>query len=113
VHLWIGGSMAPMTSPNDPVFFLHHCFIDKVWADWQAVQAAENAAAAPHYAPERDGPPGHNLADKLKPWERTVREVLNIADLGYEYEATPSQPMLMGAARATLRSRVRSPFWAD
>lgn len=38
VHLYIGGNMAPMTSPNDPVFFLHHCFIDKVWADWQALQ---------------------------------------------------------------------------
>ncbi|HEX5847186.1 MAG TPA: tyrosinase family protein, partial [Rhodoplanes sp.] len=29
--------MAPMTSPNDPVFFLHHCFVDKAWADWQEV----------------------------------------------------------------------------
>ena len=113
VHLWIGGNMAPMTSPNDPVFFLHHCFIDKVWADWQVVQAAENADAAPHYAPERDGPAGHNLADKLKPWERTVREVLSITDLGYEYEATPSQPILMTSARGAVRSRVRSPFWAD
>ena len=35
VHLYIGGNMAPMTSPNDPVFFLHHCFIDEVWDDWQ------------------------------------------------------------------------------
>jgi tyrosinase len=30
VHLWVGGNMALMTSPNDPVFFLHHCFVDKV-----------------------------------------------------------------------------------
>ena len=37
VHLWVGGNMAPMTSPNDPVFFLHHCFVDKAWADWQEV----------------------------------------------------------------------------
>jgi tyrosinase len=29
VHLWVGGSMLPMTSPNDPIFFLHHCF--KTW----------------------------------------------------------------------------------
>jgi tyrosinase len=25
VHVWVGGSMLPGTSPNDPVFFLHHC----------------------------------------------------------------------------------------
>jgi tyrosinase len=36
VHVWVGGSMEPGTSPNDPCFFLHHCFIDKLWADWQA-----------------------------------------------------------------------------
>ncbi len=36
VHGWVGGSMLPGTSPNDPVFFLHHCFIDKIWAEWQA-----------------------------------------------------------------------------
>ena len=30
VHVWVGGSMGPMTSPNDPVFFLHHCFVDKL-----------------------------------------------------------------------------------
>jgi subtilisin family serine protease len=36
VHVWVGGSMLPGTSPNDPCFFLHHCMIDKIWADWQA-----------------------------------------------------------------------------
>lgn len=22
------------TSPADPIFYLHHCMVDKVWADW-------------------------------------------------------------------------------
>jgi hypothetical protein len=30
VHRWIGGNMADATSPNDPVFFLHHTFLDKL-----------------------------------------------------------------------------------
>jgi hypothetical protein len=38
--MWVGGSMLPMTSPNDPCFFLHHCFVDKIWADWQAAHPA-------------------------------------------------------------------------
>jgi tyrosinase len=113
VHLWIGGNMAPMTSPNDPVFFLHHCFVDKVWSDWQAVQLSDNGDAAPHYAPEREGPPGHNLTDTLKPWTRTVRDVLEIAALGYQYEPTPIQTTLMSFARTTVRRRVQTPFWAD
>ena len=50
VHLWVGGFIAPRgggtrvvgtmanvtSSPNDPVFFLHHSMIDRIWASWQA-----------------------------------------------------------------------------
>lgn len=101
VHLWVGGrwkdadskdvdgSMVRMTSPNDPVFFLHHCFVDKVWADWQERQRANNAEAEPHYAPIAGGPPGHNLEDRLAPWTRTIREVLDIRSFGYTYEQPP------------------------
>ena len=113
VHLWVGGNMAPMTSPNDPVFFLHHCFIDKVWADWQRIQAAQNPEAAPHYAPEREGPPGHNLDDQLAPWTRTVRNVLSIEALGYEYAEPPASTPVSFEAMASGRASVRSPFWAD
>jgi tyrosinase len=35
VHVWIGGDMAPATSPNDPVFYLNHCNVDRIWEDWQ------------------------------------------------------------------------------
>ncbi|NOK57607.1 MAG: tyrosinase [Chloroflexi bacterium AL-W] len=35
VHVWIGGDMTVSTSPNDPVFFLHHCNVDRIWAAWQ------------------------------------------------------------------------------
>jgi tyrosinase len=38
VHVWVGGQMLQTVSPDDPVFFLHHAFIDKCWADWSARQ---------------------------------------------------------------------------
>jgi len=110
VHVWVGGSMLPMTSPNDPVFFLHHCFVDKVWADWQALQREDNPDASPHYAPEEDGPAGHNIDDQLKPWERTSRQVLDITQLDYSYEQPPSQPQLLEMAA---RIRPSSPFMAE
>ena len=117
VHVWVGGSMLLMTSPNDPAFLLHHCFIDKVWADWQTEQRKENPGASPHYAPEEGGPAGHNINDQLKPWERTIREVLDITELGYSYEQPPSQPQVLEMA-ARIRpsspfSTERSPFMAD
>jgi tyrosinase len=112
VHLWVGGNMLPMTSPDDPVFFLHHCFIDKIWADWQALQQQENPDGKPHYAPEREGPPGHNLGDALKPWTRTVAEVLDVEKLGYTYRQTDAGVRFL-AAVAEVRRASRSPFLAD
>lgn len=38
VHVWVGnvsGDMSLGTSPNDPVFFLHHANIDRIWRAWQ------------------------------------------------------------------------------
>lgn len=35
VHRWVNGTMMLMTSPNDPVFWLHHCNIDRLWGVWQ------------------------------------------------------------------------------
>ena len=37
IHVWIGGDMAPATSPNDPAFYLNHCNVDRIWAGWQQI----------------------------------------------------------------------------
>lgn len=34
VHVWVGGDMTPGSSPNDPVFFLNHCNVDRIWEAW-------------------------------------------------------------------------------
>ncbi|MDH3602444.1 MAG: tyrosinase family protein [Candidatus Tectomicrobia bacterium] len=80
VHVWVGGSMLPGTSPNDPIFFLHHCFVDKIWADWQARNPSQG------YLPVSGGPAGHNLNDAMFPWTATPADVLDHLALGYEYD---------------------------
>ncbi len=30
-HVWVGGTMATGASPRDPIFFIHHCMVDKIW----------------------------------------------------------------------------------
>ncbi|VDM38802.1 unnamed protein product [Toxocara canis] len=36
VHLWIGGHMKPpASSSNDPIFFMHHAFVDFIWELWR------------------------------------------------------------------------------
>ena len=88
------GSMLPASSPNDPVFFLHHCFIDKLWADWQRARALADPDGWPHYAPISDGPLGHNLHDSMYPWRRnhTPHAVLDHKALGYEYDTGKELP---------------------
>lgn len=91
-HMWVGGSMMAATSPNDPVFWLHHCNIDKLWAQWQREHPDQN------YIPDRssvpNAPPGHALDDPMWPWQRepnppTPRSVLDHKALGYTYDTDP------------------------
>ncbi|KAJ1326052.1 tyrosinase [Microdochium nivale] len=35
VHQVIYGDMGPATSPNEPLFMLHHANVDRAWARWQ------------------------------------------------------------------------------
>ncbi|WP_435260608.1 tyrosinase MelC2 [Streptomyces sp. 1222.5] len=68
VHVWVGGQMLSGASPNDPVFWLHHCFIDKLWADWQEQHPSAS------YVPV-DAPSGViGLRDTMKPWNDVTPE---------------------------------------
>jgi tyrosinase len=85
VHVWVGGSMLPGSSPNDPVFWLHHCFIDKLWADWQALHPGFG------YLPNTPTPNVISLNDPMEPWASrgqtvTPASVLNHQALGYAYD---------------------------
>lgn len=46
VHNWIGGNMLTMASPRDPIFFLHHANIDRIWASWNAHGNMNTSATA-------------------------------------------------------------------
>lgn len=46
-HIWIGGVMPTSASARDPVFFLHHAFVDKLWHDWQLNPANDPSAYHP------------------------------------------------------------------
>lgn len=56
VHRWVNGSMQPGTSPNDPIFFFHHCNIDRLWAVWEQ----KNPSAA-QYLPDSSTPAATGL----------------------------------------------------
>ena len=87
VHTWVGGDMLPGTSPNDPVFFLQHCNVDRLWAEWQAANSALG------YQPLSGGPPGHNATDVMTHLVSTTTTPAGTLDhhsLGYRYDTEPA-----------------------
>ncbi|GAA1819340.1 tyrosinase family protein [Planosporangium flavigriseum] len=82
VHAWIGGHMASGVSPNDPVFWLHHCFVDKLWADWQAAHPDQGYLPA---STAGGTPQVVSLDDRMRPWgDVTPRDLLDHRTF-YEY----------------------------
>ncbi|KAK8119938.1 Tyrosinase [Apiospora kogelbergensis] len=40
IHNAVGGDLVPSSSPNDPLFMLHHAQVDRLWARWQQAGGA-------------------------------------------------------------------------
>jgi hypothetical protein len=66
LHGYIGGHMSnPTASPFDPIFYLHHCNIDRIWAHWQVDGHAD-------LYPASGGNLHHNRDDLMYPWVGTT-----------------------------------------
>lgn len=77
-HMAVGGDMAGAASPTDPLFWLHHAFIDKTWADWQASPRGKN--------PPKPSQLLKPVAmDTGIPFGVKVSSLLSIGALGYSY----------------------------
>lgn len=60
----------PHTAPRDPLFFLLHCNVDRLWARWQWLKKRFNPATAGTYRFLTTGSTraGHALPDTMWPW---------------------------------------------
>lgn len=73
VHNWCFGTMSDVSwSPVDPLFWLHHAEIDRIWSVWQAANPGKNPTLT-----------GSNRT--MSPWPETAVQVGSIASLGYSY----------------------------
>ncbi|TGB08259.1 tyrosinase family protein [Streptomyces sp. MZ04] len=66
IHVWVGGQMATGGSANDPVFWLHHAFVDKLWADWQARHPDSS------YQPTTEAVDVVALRQSMRPWNNVT-----------------------------------------
>jgi tyrosinase len=79
-HRWMGGTMLQAASPNDPVFWMLHCMMDRLWGMWQKRWPNKP------YLPTNGGPTGHNLNDPMWPWSSEPRPPTPATMLGYKYD---------------------------
>jgi tyrosinase len=94
------GTMAvPLASPNDPIFFLHHANIDRLWFEWQKTHGDDPyRPRGAHFGEEF---PGNEIDSPMRPWTTTPREMASAAVLGYTYAAP-------GATKASTARRRRA-----
>jgi tyrosinase len=75
VHIWVGGTMADASvSPADPIFWMHHSNLDRLWWIWY------NSPQGNHQNPPLSGSDA-----VMDPWTYTEADIRNIASLGYTY----------------------------
>ncbi|OLB73385.1 MAG: hypothetical protein AUI14_26450 [Actinobacteria bacterium 13_2_20CM_2_71_6] len=108
VHMWVGGSMSTLgTSPNDPLFFLHHAYVDLLWARWMKAQSVKPGYQP--YLPTGTGSlPGLGRDSFMPPWDDqsypirasidkvapagvlvSPGDLLDTRTLGYTYDLLP------------------------
>ncbi|EGD75879.1 mantle protein 9 [Salpingoeca rosetta] len=64
-RMCVGGTMVSHMAPYDPIFVMHHAYIDKLWEDWMTT--LDNG----HQFPQ------HMMHTTLDPFPRTPADVLN------------------------------------
>jgi len=75
VHRWVNGTMSSIPiAAADPLFWLHHAQIDRIWSIWQASPRGRG-----------QGPSLTGRAAILDPWPETVAQVASVTALGYTY----------------------------
>jgi len=114
IHNKIGAFMPTPASPRDPIFFMHHCNIDRIWASWNALGRKNSSDPLWLNMPFQD--------NYIRPdgtlYSATVKELQEITALGYTYDFLPQpdekplDPVAANRLLAVLRqSIVRDGHW--
>jgi tyrosinase len=80
IHGWVGGTMGAIpTAPADPIFWMHHANIDRLWWQWQ------NSPAGSGKNQPLTGGPGSTTSPVMDPWTYTETDTRDITSLFYTY----------------------------
>jgi tyrosinase len=69
------------SSVNDPVFWMHHANVDRLWCQWQDIYPTYL-----HHMPTSGAPMGQNTLDSMPPFGVTPCDATNMVAMNYEYD---------------------------
>ena len=108
VHVGVGNSTDGMGfvpwAADDPIFWLHHCNIDRIWASWNALGNANPSDAEFTSKPFPFADPNGNQV------VFTAGQVLSLQQAGYGYDALVGENGQAVAQTARLETRRPAPF---
>lgn len=88
VHIMIDGHMGSLMSPLDPLFWLHHCNVDRLWDEWSAAGNTSDTFTGSY---------SNVFADKVG--SPVNIEKSDIATHDYSYDTIPSARTASAIAR--------------
>jgi tyrosinase len=97
-HGGVDGDMADVnTSPRDPIFYLHHCNLDRIWARWNASDKQNDS-----------DPLWQGFTFEQNFWDTSnklidvkVSSLFDTLSLGYRYDNVPTPVVAMAEAVRT------------
>lgn len=95
VHGWVGGDMASFLSPRDPIFWLHHANLDRLWQRWN--DGGHTNTNDPLWRDFQFS--GQFVTGTGTPYNPQVKSLLNIQGLGYTYPQPIPLAGLLAQAR--------------
>ena len=76
VHVWVGGTMSFIsTAPADPIFWMHHANIDRLWWQWQQAHPGVNPSLSGAGA----------SSPVMDPWSTTEPQTRDPHAMGFTY----------------------------
>ena len=73
VHVWVGGPMGRIpTAPADPMFWMHHANIDRIWSQWQKQNPNKNPSLS-------------GMQATMDPWTVAEEQTRDTLNFGYIY----------------------------
>ena len=107
-HIALGGDMADFaTVGGDPIFYLHHCNLDRIWESWNRL--GNKNPTDPKYL-DRKFAYGDRTGKRV---DLAVSTADRVAQLGYEYDAYEKPPQAkLTAKEAAVRDATLKDLYA-